>query len=596
MPETPSQAPPIQGPGHLGLLVQAVLLLLPGLLTWAPTLHGGTVPMDTQWLVVDNPLLGPGDLAVLPSILWDMSASTRWQLGAEFLPIRDLSVLLDFALFGPSWGWHHATSLALYLLGCLLAWALLRKLLGVGLRAWVAALLFCTLPVHAENVAWLAGRKDLLGLVFSIAAVLLALSARPLVGIVGSALLVLLAIWSKNTAFIVPLWIFSALWFRDRERWRGRWLWAAVVHGAVLATCFTISLALGDRVGLLAEQRFEGPTEFVVLQGRMLLDYALLLLAPWRLCLFHPPPQLHPPLQLLNLAGLAVAGVLVGGLLASWRRAPLLALGLFWFAAALIPTSQLVPLQNVIAERYLLLPSLGLVLALAAALPGRRGWSLGLLAAALFGAGFAFQRAGLWSDPVELIEDVVQTHPGDPKHEALLLQLRMEREPAQALPLAREAVAAWPDIPALQRHLGHALLQAGLPAEAVQAYRRALRGDANDMEAGKGMIAAQLATGDAAGALASARALSQRFPDQPGLWSSRGVAALHSERLDEARDSLDTALQLDADHVEATCNRAGVAWLQRDRERAEAGWQRCLELEPDHRKARRGLQALQASP
>ena len=44
-------------------------------------------------------------------IFGDLSTATRLTLGAEYLPIRDISVLIDFSLFGTSWGFHHLHSL-----------------------------------------------------------------------------------------------------------------------------------------------------------------------------------------------------------------------------------------------------------------------------------------------------------------------------------------------------------------------------------------------------------------------------------------------------------------------------------------------------
>ena len=80
-----------------------LLLLLLGLVVWLPSIHNNTVNFDTPWLVVNNPILSTGDVSTVSQIWLDLSLSTRMVLGSEYLPVRDLTVLLDFAIFQDRW-------------------------------------------------------------------------------------------------------------------------------------------------------------------------------------------------------------------------------------------------------------------------------------------------------------------------------------------------------------------------------------------------------------------------------------------------------------------------------------------------------------
>ena len=148
-------AHPLRAPLLLGLLTVFV---------YSRTIHHGYVAYDTPWLVVNNPLLRGGSVSSIPAILFGMDTGTRLILGAEYLPIRDLSVLLDHAVFGRDWSGHHAQNLFWYVLGCLFFLALLRTIFGERLRTFLGACLFAVHPVHVESVAWLASRKDVLSL------------------------------------------------------------------------------------------------------------------------------------------------------------------------------------------------------------------------------------------------------------------------------------------------------------------------------------------------------------------------------------------------------------------------------------------------
>ena len=139
-----------------------LLLLVIGVVVWADAIHSGYIHLDSPWLVIENPVLATGSFDTLPQIFIDMSFSGRIDLGAEYLPIRDISVLLDFAIFGDKWQWHHFTNVALYLLSCLLLLRIFAEFFGKTTKAWIVGLLFCIHPLHIESVIWLASRKDVL--------------------------------------------------------------------------------------------------------------------------------------------------------------------------------------------------------------------------------------------------------------------------------------------------------------------------------------------------------------------------------------------------------------------------------------------------
>ena len=182
-----------------------VALLFLGFTCWFSVIHDGIVSRDSAWLLRDNPILSTGDFAWIPDIWTDLSWSTRRVLGAEFLPVRDTDILIDFKLFGPNWTAFHTGNLVWYLMGCCLFLGICRHILGSGAPSWIAAALFCVHPLHTENVAWLAGRKDLLGLVFFLGAWWSWLRHAQRGRTTALAfLLFVLGVWSKNTTIVLP--------------------------------------------------------------------------------------------------------------------------------------------------------------------------------------------------------------------------------------------------------------------------------------------------------------------------------------------------------------------------------------------------------
>jgi Flp pilus assembly protein TadD len=584
-------------PGWVTVVAQdarwsALVVVICCLLAWGPTVHGGVVDYDTPWLVVDNPLLRDGDPAVIPTLLWDLSLGTRMTLGAEFLPVRDLSVLLDFALFGDSWWAHHAHNLWWYTVGCVAFLFVMREILGRGLPALLAATLYATHPVHLECVAWLASRKDVLGLAFFWTALLVGIRGGR--GAWWSAGLALVAIWSKNLTITLPVVLFFTVLLLFRERWRGRWVVATVLHGAVLATTLSLSLRLGEVVQMTVPSRASGALELVVLQGRMLLHYAGSLLWPAGLSPTYPEPQLHPLEQLENIVGVAIYALLLAAVpLLWWRKRPRAALGVVWGFVMLAPVFQLVPLQNLVADRYLMLPLGGVVLALASALPRHR-----LTAAAAAGATVVFTLssavlAPMWHSSEALWGTAAQRYPD---HVPALLRHAgavAATDSRAALELYTAALVQHPDDPRLWTGRGSAELALGDPAAAERSWRQALARKPDHRKALNNLAALLTRRGAPPEAVALGQQLTRSYPTYAEGWDTLSAAQIAAGDGSGAAASAERALALTPYSATSWCNRGTAAFLLEDWPVAARAWQRCAALSPDNPYPRKGLSELE---
>jgi protein O-mannosyl-transferase len=451
---------------------------------YAASLRGGFLNYDDDWLIENNPIFRRAD--ALRAIWTDLGAETRQQLGAEYLPVRDTLMWLEVRLCGLSPHALRAVSLLLYLAALLLLRRYLRATLAdvpAGARpppavAELAVFLFAVHPVHVESVAWLAGQKDLCALVLAAAALLLYARGRAPWAV---PLLVLLAALGKGVAVAVPLLLLAHDWLTRRRPG-----WTALGALVAAAIALVVHLRVGRMVGMLAPWPGGGRMATAATMGPIWLRYLVESFVPVGLSIRHEV-AIHGAtdlwawaayLPLVALAAAAVAAARRG------RRLPAFALA--WFIVPLLPTSQvLAPLQNVMADRYLLLAVLGPCLALAAL--GR--WRPGLLVVAsvvaVFGA-LTVARAGVFTGSVPLWTDAVA------------------REPASAR---------------AHYQLGMALRQANRPVEAEAAFRRALAvaaaGDDIGRRAANNLAALLASSGRLQEAQAVLRDAVARFPDDP---------------------------------------------------------------------------------
>jgi Flp pilus assembly protein TadD len=577
------------------------LLLLLGLVTWSATLHRGFVNFDTPWMVIDNPVLAEGGLSAVRSVLWDMSFATRHALGAEYLPVRDLSVLLDLSLWPHNYLVHHLHNLALYLGLCALLLEVMSSLFGRGPRAWFAAALFAVHPAQVESVAWLVGRKDLLAVLFVLAAVLSWLRSGGRGRGLGIALIcMLLACWSKNTAIVLPalLALLAVLHVgvqRDRTWWLG-WLGFGGIGLLVVAT----SMAVGEEMGFLGERRGDGLLEVLIVQCRMTWHYLATFLWPSGLSVLYSEPVISPVGQAASLVSILACVLLTVAVVLCWRRRPLVSLGLLWFVVAQLPTSQLLPLQTLVSDRYLFLPSVGLAIAAGAALPAWQGRRRKALAVALSGvlvvlAVASWQRSGVWRDSVALWSDAVTREPGlGRNHAALAGALRAAGRAGEAATVLEKALTRLPSDPLVLQSRGMLLMDQGRTRDAEAALRGALRADPRLRRAANNLALLLHRSDRSSEALNLARQLARTHPYYPVGLNTLGAILLDLGQLDDARTALEASLDLDPRGASALCNLGSVSYRQGYLDEARRRWLRCQQSQPDHPVAAQGLEHIDA--
>jgi protein O-mannosyl-transferase len=578
-----------------------LLVALLATMVFANTVHGGYVAYDTPWLIVENPLLNRGDLGSLPAIFWGMDTGTRLTLGAEYLPVRDLSVLLDFALAGPQWAWHHGQNLLWYAVSCVLFLGVMVDLFGARLRTFMGAALFAVHPVHVESVAWLASRKDVLSLALFLGALVLwRLRGRWRACLGLSVLSFVLAYWAKNTAIVLPA--FLALYSVLHERKRP-WSWPLIrdllPFALAAAAGLAITLSLGDVVGMFAVPRADNALGVLAVEAQVMLQYFGMLVWPGQLTALYPEPTLTALSErAVQTALIGVAApLLIGVALLPYR--PRLALGIAWFYVALLPVSQIVPIQNLIADRYLLIPSAGAIVALAAALPDRdTRWDgplfiSGALAAAVLSV-MTWRQSATWHDTVSLWRPVVAQHPELQRGWVSLAgALGDAGRPRDAGAVLSAGLGRHPGAPTLLQARATLALQAGDLQAAEAGFRAALAADPTLRKARNNLALLLMDQGDPAGAVPEAETLTRVHPLFPKGWHTLGMARLQAGDLPGADAAFTQAQTLAPQDAELAFRRGGVAWMQDRREAAAAHWRHALELDPSHEGARRALDMAQ---
>ncbi|MDB4991028.1 MAG: repeat-containing protein [Myxococcaceae bacterium] len=458
-------------------VVMPLVLVLALSIAYAPVFEAGFLNYDDPWLLLGNPFLSRNSpiLPTLVAMATDLSRETRLALGAEYLPLRDVLVLLETRVFGMEPEPMHSLSFGLYVSAILLFRGAMLRSLGATWAVEFAVLLFALHPVHVESVAWLAGQKDVLALLFLSAALYVHARGLPRARVL-TLLLFALACLSKSMS-VAAIGLLAAQDFVQSRR-LDRGLYAGLTLLALLVVL--VHLHVGSLVHMVAAPA--GGTRYTALltMGPVWLRYLALCLFPTHLSVVYDVPDVTS----WNAAVSAGYALVLGALaLACWqaraaRPSPSMAtkgvragrLGSYafvWFFAPLLPVSQvLFPLENRMADRYLWLSVWAPCLLLAYGLrrlaerfvknvPERASWLFGL-PLVLVACMLTFERSLVFGDSVMLFSDAtlktrrsgigpyqlgkaLEEQARDEEAERAFEEVLRRTEQTPALPIARQA-------------------------------------------------------------------------------------------------------------------------------------------------------------
>lgn len=478
---------------------------------------------------------------------------------ALYRPLTGASYAFDHARAGLDARAFHGTNVVLYVFLVLLVHRLaLAYGLGPGL-ALATACLFAAHPVHCDAVDSIAGRSEILSLLFAVASLLAflrnarsadaaALARSNLV----SAALYAAACLSKETGSVLPAILLVhrlALCRRPAGQAAiGAWLLRPLMPHALLLVAyallrFAVLGRMSPEAAILADAGLM--TRLWTMGSVFWLDIRQLCLPLSLQVDFYYQALMGIPeraswsavLGWLSIGGITAAATRLGlralrgpAPLAAGPAASLCALSLF--LVPLLPTSHALDIGALFAERFLFAPSLGFVLL--ASIAGRALLTRALPKRASFATGIALT--------------------------ALLTIAGGVRSQARALEW-RDAVQLW----------------------------RSAGAHLEDKRIHSNLSAAYIARGEFDLALAQIDAALMLEPDYRPALGNRGVILLQLGRLGAARETFESLALSDPYDVRAWYNLGHIALAAGDPNLAVSHFERALTVQPDFPAARESL-------
>lgn len=484
-----------------------------------PSLKGGFLAFDDEPCIVNNAGLAPS--------VSNAGSALVSSVGGLYQPLPSLSFMAERAAFGLNAHASRGINLLIHIAVSLVVLALALEL-GTGVpAAYVLAFLFALHPMHAESVAWISERKDLLCGFFYLLALLAYVRSR---GEKGVSYLVwafsLLALLSKVSAVTLPL----ALLAVDITVFRRGIKHALLEKLPLFALCAVFAVVNMHAHGSIAsfgvhtQKWWEG----LFVGARNLLFYPAKLFWPADLSPFYPyPVKINGLLPLQYYVAPALAGLACW---AAWRlRAwfgELVLCGMLLYCVMVLPMLQLLPAGSAVAaDHFSYLPSFGVLLAAVLLLRRLAEYMRGLEFKALYpvllasfvlaGAGLCvmcWERARLWRSDLLVWSDV------------------LSRYPDSSFALHNRAAA---------------MVAAGRYGDAMNDYIRLLKLEPLDAAHHNDFGVAAVLEGDTDLALAAYSRAIELKPDYAQAYNNRGFALQVKGNSVSAKADLDKALSLD---------------------------------------------------
>ncbi len=466
------------------LLPFGLLLLLVGV-AFYNTLHNQFV-YDDKVFVVNNQAIK--EIKNAPRFFTDTRSFSGDREFMIYRPMAAISLALDHYFWGLNPFGYHLVNILLHAANVMLVYLLVLSLCHLPVTAWLTAAVFAIHPVQCETVSWVASRSNLLCALFLLLAFLSYL--RPdRKGYYWSILFFILSLWAKETAiiFILLLILYDYYFVLKVDKSKAANMWWSYLPVVVISGLYLLLRTLV--LGQVRQRGWWGGSIWynLLTMGKSFYYYLKVLVLPWELTVDYVldiAKSITDPRLIIGLG--LILMILVLAIKISHQE-KLITFGLFWFLITLLPVSNIIPLEALLAERFLYLPLIGMSMAIAVPLSqlitekqqNRSKTILGcLLIFALLTTYMVrtVKRNRDWRNDHTLWASTVRTSPESPRaHFALGEVYYKEREYRQAIREYQAALDLNPDVAELYNVLGLAYEGERLWTEAIASYQTGLK-------------------------------------------------------------------------------------------------------------------------
>ncbi|MFH1593802.1 MAG: tetratricopeptide repeat protein [Candidatus Omnitrophota bacterium] len=541
------------------VLLSIAILIALGFALYANSLRGEFV-WDDDFFIKNNPQIK--DLSRIPQLF---IAATDAGAGSKYVfyrPLQMFAHMLTYRAAGLNPVGYHLLSIIFHITTGLSLFWLVTLLFRDTLLALFSGILFITHPIHTEAISYVSGFTDPLMATFLLLAFVLYIKGLrsykffPYVLMLFSYTLALLA---KESAIIFPgLLLIYHISFKEELK-VNRLVPIAGIASLYLIIRLTVLQHMFPGLAKASTFFQRVPGFFVAITG-----YFKLLFLPFDLHIEYGR-KLFTFAESGAIIGLLITLFLLIYAFKAWKKGgrPLLPFSLLWFFIALLPTSNLYPINYFMAEHWLYVPSMGLFIiagSLLASLFRKRGYGtfalVVLLGTSFFYSTLTIKQNTFWRTPLALYEHAIRYVPDNVKiNNNLGFAYHVAGKYAAARKALERAIAIDPNYEKSYNNLGLVCADTEKIVEAERLFRRAF--DIN--------------------------------PEYPEAHYNLGTLLDETGRREEAKLEYEKAIELKPNYSEACNNLGNILSARGDKERAFSLYKKAAGFNPDNPEAHANL-------
>jgi hypothetical protein len=291
----------------------------------------------------------------------------------DFESINEAILALIWHFSGGSPFGYHLYNITLHTICVILVYVLCETLFANRLLSFFSSLIFAIHPIHTEAVSWISGRPYLMSSLFYLGIFIFYLKGKQAKNYyLLSAFLFIAGLFFAREVFIAPLMIIAyELSFGSRKI-------ICKKDRPLIIILTTLILAISAIVFLslyISRLQFSRTIfgfrswSYLVVVIKAFAYYMKILYLPLERGLYHPFSFTTLDIQKISplfFVSLSILLALILSFFALRRKFYPVAFGIMWFIVAYLPYSNLIPICNIVSERYVYLSSVGVCIILSA--------------------------------------------------------------------------------------------------------------------------------------------------------------------------------------------------------------------------------------
>lgn len=290
-----------------------------------------------------------------------------------YRPIITFSYMIDYTLWRLKPFGYHLTNTLFHTLNAILIFFIVLLIFKKQTLAFFGAMIFAAHPILTEAVTWIAGRTCIFVTFFYLFAFMLFLKNnlnKKKIGYkLGSCIFFAVALFSKETAITLPLILILSDYFfiskTDKNKFTSNFISRhsifLIISGVYLLLRFITLGQVGTSQDFYADNLFLN----FIMAFKIYASYLKLLLFPIYLNAEFNIGVAQSILESSLIISIIIILFLIVCAVKLANKSKEISFGIYWIFITLLPVSNIIPLGELVAERFLYLPSIGFCLILA---------------------------------------------------------------------------------------------------------------------------------------------------------------------------------------------------------------------------------------